>query len=412
VATGPNPTNALRNIAHNALTIGDITDGAIWSASPDEPPDRVAGLMRLRSYDWGVVREAPISRYFARADLDGLVGSLQAAARPILSTDCVERATPLAQLFRILRDREFVFVLDQDRVRSVVTRADLGASAVSMVVLAYLLAFEQACIALVRHSGIDVLDNVSGERRRRAERIHEARMLSNAETSIVDCFQFGDWLRLLRKSGGGVKHLKTSNKKLRRISKFLESYRNELAHGGSILNGVPASVAIERVELIIDLTERAWIEVDRLAPIWDVYIDTDIVDQDSGHVISGVDAIGNDDLPFTGKVHVISASNPRGRLQPNDLNRASTELLIQRVSTTESATAHRPVLGRSRSSDWSEASVLVEGLSRGEAARLGDSFEQDAVFEITADELRVIRCSDGEVMRTSDREVARADRAV
>ena len=64
-------------------------------------------------------------------------------------SDCVERATPLVDLIRMLGLRDHLFVLERDRVHSIVTHADLGAAAVSMVVLAYILAFERVCRELL-----------------------------------------------------------------------------------------------------------------------------------------------------------------------------------------------------------------------------------------------------------------------
>ena len=76
-------------------------------------------------------------------------------------------------------------------------------------------------------------------------------------------------------------------------------------------------------------------------------------------------------------------------------------------SDTENAERHRqlcarldelghtwlPALGASPDGSWSEESVAVPGLDRETALALGREFGQEAVFEVTAENLRVHGCS-------------------
>ena len=52
-----------------------------------------------------------------------------------------------------------------------------------------------------------------------------------------------------------------------------------------------------------------------------------------------------------------------------------------------------PALGTSPDGSWSEESVAVPGLDRETALALGREFGQEAVFEVTAEYLRVHGCS-------------------
>jgi hypothetical protein len=47
-----------------------------------------------------------------------------------------------------------------------------------------------------------------------------------------------------------------------------EVMRNDLAHGGSVLDGGPPERAIERVRRVQAFAERVWEEVDRLNERW------------------------------------------------------------------------------------------------------------------------------------------------
>jgi hypothetical protein len=55
----------------------------------------------------------------------------------------------------------------------------------------------------------------------------------------------------------------------------------------------------------------------------------------------------------------------------------------------------QPVLGRSPDSNWTEPSFAVHGLSRVEACKLARRLGQRAVFELDADEFRVVSADGG-----------------
>ena len=116
--------------------------------------------------------------------------------------------------------------------------------------------------------------------------------------------------------------------------------------------------------------------------------------------LAGLNAVGT--LPWSGPAHVLTAWNPSSIVRPESSNRAANKeldaLLRQRGLAPEW------VIGRSDDRTWSEESLLIQGLGTEEAVELGRRFGQLAVFELEADELRVVRTSDGEVVgRTARR---------
>lgn len=92
-----------------------------------------------------------------------------------------------------------------------------------------------------------------------------------------------------------------------------------------------------------------------------------------------------------GAVYVITAWNPEGRMLPEDENRRRSEELMRELLAT-GANVHEAV-GESPDSGWCEASWAVTGIGRRQARRFGRTWEQDAVFEITREELRVLGCA-------------------
>ncbi len=57
-----------------------------------------------------------------------------------------------------------------------------------------------------------------------------------------------------------------------------------------------------------------------------------------------------------------------------------------------------PADGQSPDESWSEPGVAVGGLDRDAACGMGERYGQLAVYELTADVVRVVRCVDRAVM--------------
>lgn len=98
--------------------------------------------------------------------------------------------------------------------------------------------------------------------------------------------------------------------------------------------------------------------------------------------------------PYPGAVHVITASNPSGRLRPEEINRrASLELgrdLLAAGAGLSRASGSDP----DPSEGHAEHGFLAWGIDRNLAAELAAAHGQDAIFEIDADRVHVVSCRD------------------
>lgn len=149
-----------------------------------------------------------------------------------------------------------------------------------------------------------------------------------------------------------------------------------------------------KYKLTVDKVERA----EMLDERWDAYAGTVITDG-SGGVWAGPEASPLDPALW----HVLTAANPDSAARPDEVNDAANEQLADVLV----AWGLEPldVLGSSADGTWREPSLAVTGLERPVACELGHRFGQVAIFELTRDELRVVRCPDGAVMRSRPREV-------
>ena len=123
------------------------------------------------------------------------------------------------------------------------------------------------------------------------------------------------------------------------------------------------------------------------------------------HVLAGPRA---DPLPGDGgAVHVLTPQDPGGVTPPPEENaRLLRDLLAWAAATSadpEIAWRWWPAMGASPGDDHAEHGIVVAGMDRQAAARLGDDLRQLAIYEVTGAELRLVRCRDGAVTEVADR---------
>jgi hypothetical protein len=106
-------------------------------------------------------------------------------------------------------------------------------------------------------------------------------------------------------------------------------------------------------------------------------------------------------LPAAAPMFVFTAHNPAGAERDPALNEAAEHELEHELSS--SSVTFWPATGRSPDASWSEPGVAVAGLDRTEACAYGRRYGQLAVYELTADEVRVVRCVDAEIVRSRPR---------
>jgi hypothetical protein len=138
--------------------------------------------------------------------------------------------------------------------------------------------------------------------------------------------------------------------------------------------------------------------------LWDLYADALIECEVDGSVrcLRGPDA---DSLPADAPIFVMTAYNPGGVDRDQARNVAGEEAL-ERDLALGGATIWAAI-GRSPDASWSEPGVAVADLDRSEACSYGRRYGQLAVYELTEDAVHVVRCLDGEVVRTGARTSAR-----
>jgi hypothetical protein len=134
--------------------------------------------------------------------------------------------------------------------------------------------------------------------------------------------------------------------------------------------------------------------------LWDMYLEAIIECEVEGRTrcLRGPNA---EPLPTDAPIFVLTAYNPGGVGRREAENQAAERLLegeLSRVSAT-----YWPALGHSRDGSWSEPGVAVAQVDRAGACAVGDRYGQLAVYELTDEEVLVVRCDDARIVRSGAR---------
>lgn len=176
--------------------------------------------------------------------------------------------------------------------------------------------------------------------------------------------------------------------------------RDDLAHGRTILHRRDALNAIQAFVDARTLADELWTAVTEGSQPWSDYLQTTICRIGRGRrPLAGRNASAT--WPWAAPVHVLTAWNPSSIVRPKAVNDAANKEL-EAVLRKRGADAQR-VIGRADDRSWGEESLVVAGMSRAEAAELGCRFGQVAIYELDADEMRVVRASDGHVVNRAPR---------
>lgn len=398
------PIKPLARLVQSTLTVADIVNRPLWCLRPDMQVNDALDAMDANGFDVGGVAGIPVAHFVRREALASATPGrkVKSVMQPILASQCVERSLPIGRLLELLTNHEMLFVLEGSDVGWLVNHSDLSATAVSIAVLAHLAAIEEGVKELATAFSDEHIRKSMSTGIAKAQENFDKLNSDGLEVSLLDCFYFRDWMNFVRNTDDLRVALGfDSRKEFKRFSQILSDLRNDTAHGRGILSSaLNPSEALTSVGRAIGFARRIWDLVDEQQPIWDRFAETEIVfPRSSKSPLVGVGA--SKTWPWDDPIHVLTAWNPAGVWSHHSRNTEANERLAETLKRHK-CQCNR-VVGRSRDGKWAEDSLLVEGLKRQQAADIGLNFAQTAIFELDEENLHVVRCSDGEVVRTVPR---------
>ena len=144
----------------------------------------------------------------------------------------ISESTPLSELFEILLDKEYVYVLSKNSVNGIVTRADINKPIVRIYLFGLISLFEL-------HLNFWITENYDEEswkeilnpaRIELAEKIYKERKGNNVQLTLLECVQICDKREILRATDKFRDDFEFSKSAFKKLLENVEKIRNELAH--------------------------------------------------------------------------------------------------------------------------------------------------------------------------------------
>lgn len=254
----------LMEIAEQSLTVLQLAELNLQWADPYQSARSAHEWMERNGFDAAPVNQDGTYRYIDRNwVLLGDERTVSEHAKPVDSSILVSAELGLADGISRLKKQPYYFILHGDKLRGIVTRADLQRPAVSMVLFSLILASESAVNVIISDRfGKDesCLDHLSSSRQKSAMRNFDIRKRTGTDVSMLDCLMLKDRLDLLSKCPTVIESLGFSPEtSFEDWQAGIIKVRNSLAHGGTLLHAEEKPVsAIELFEVIRSHTKKIW----------------------------------------------------------------------------------------------------------------------------------------------------------
>jgi hypothetical protein len=184
----------------------------------------------------GVRKDGQVTGYVRIEDLTS--GTCGQRARSFSHDQMVYDDTSLMDVVLILTRHDYCFLAVLDEVVGVITRVDMEKPIVRMWLFGMITIIEMEFAASIRKKWPNESwrDFCSAGRLRKAEALCEERLRISQQSDLLDCLQLGDKARVLFSDAEILKQIGfNSRSEADRAIKSIESLRNNLAHGQSIV---------------------------------------------------------------------------------------------------------------------------------------------------------------------------------
>jgi len=204
----------------------------ILSCKMTDESTHVKETLDQREFDIvGVINEnAQIIGFAKREELTE--GPIENFTKKIEIQNVISDSTPISRLLNILLKEPFAFVLVEENINGIITRADINKPIVRIYLFGIISLFEMHINFWIK----DFYDNESWkeilkkERLTEAKDIYELRKGKNEDLSLLECIQLCDKKVILKSTIDFQKKFDFSKNQIEKLLKNVEKIRNELVH--------------------------------------------------------------------------------------------------------------------------------------------------------------------------------------
>jgi hypothetical protein len=204
----------------------------------------------------GVNENNQVSGYVEKTNLGaGRCKDYQKIFHP---SQLIANSTPLIDILPIMKENNWIFVLEKNHVTSIVTRADLQKAPVRMLLfgLTTLLEMNMQRIIESFYERDAWQQFLSWGRLESARTFLTKRQRRNEAIGLLDCIQFCDKIHLVVRSAELSRKLGILDKRTKQRLGAIEDLRNRLAHAQDIVTGSSWEEVIDLTEFIGLLIQR------------------------------------------------------------------------------------------------------------------------------------------------------------
>jgi len=180
----------------------------------------------------------------------------------------ISDSTPLAEIFSVLSNKKYAFVIYGKNITGIITKADINKPPVRIYIFGIISLLEMHLNSWIDHYYKDDswISKVPVDRMDDAKNIYEQRKGNNQDLTILECLQLCSKRDLLLSSGEFLETFNLSKSKFETLLNRAETLRNELVHSQ---NSIIANMEWHKFVDTITMTEKFLIasdnEVERIA---------------------------------------------------------------------------------------------------------------------------------------------------
>ena len=215
--------------------------------------------MFQRDFDvLGVVNsDGEIVGYIKKEDLgDGLVGEY---VRPITNSLLISNNTSFSTLLPVLTNNSFAFVLNENEINGIITKADINKPLVRLYLFGIISLFEMHINFWIgKYLKQEIKEVLSEKRYETALKVYNLRQKSNDQLTMLECIQLSDKRDILSSYPEFLKQFDCSRNEFERLMRTTETIRNEIAHSQqTIINSLDWSRFVNTILKLENLLEKS-----------------------------------------------------------------------------------------------------------------------------------------------------------
>lgn len=221
------------------ISVRYISEFNLETAKDDEGGIEVKSRMFERDYDvMPVTSNNRIVGYVFQSDLNE--GTCSEQMKNIMPNDILAESTPVLDILILFIDRDWLFVLEGNEIKGIVTKGDLRKAPVRMFLFALVNLIEMHLTRLIKGfcKEDELMQLITEKRLDDARGLFKERKKRNEALNIFDCLQLCDKRVISLKKDDIYNQIKLESKKeTRRCLEEIEKLRDRLTHGHDIISG-------------------------------------------------------------------------------------------------------------------------------------------------------------------------------